>query len=190
MYTKVGHNFQSVGVLEFDASLGNYFGYSIGMYGENCLVSFDQYYPATGQVAVYKNVNAEWTYQSTLTAPSVTSIYHDGRMFGCQISIYGTVAAISQTYSTDEAGAIYFYSLKDDAWIEDDYYLTGSINEQLGTAMAIYDGIIIAGTTNYSVNVYNLTIVSSSGAAIAPTHYPSIRPITSTTFKFTATQVI
>lgn len=130
-----------------DGAQGDFFGWSVAIDGPTALVGA---YGVTlnghqqqGAVYVFTEANGIWTQTATLTA----SDGHAFDIFGSEVSISGTVAAIGAYQYNHSHGAVYVFTGSGHSWTQkaelaaDD----GAANDCLGWSIAVANGTILAG---------------------------------------------
>ena len=98
-----------------DAAAGDYFGFSVCLYGDTALIGarYDDDNGITNSGSVYvftrSSVDGIFTQQSQLYASDAAADYH-GYPFGMAVSLYGNTALIGAKYSSQSrAGSVYAF---------------------------------------------------------------------------------
>ncbi|MBY0260912.1 MAG: FG-GAP repeat protein, partial [Phycisphaerales bacterium] len=124
-------------------------------YAEPPVVPFNQMVSqssARGEALVYRRVNGEWTFHSTLVAQTAST---DSR-FGQAVAIDGTTIAIGapeydhtdiDTFFYDKAGAVFVFTLNGSVWTEQQQILHPSAapGDLFGYAVAVKGDLLLVG---------------------------------------------
>ncbi|HEV7489162.1 MAG TPA: FG-GAP repeat protein, partial [Rhodanobacteraceae bacterium] len=130
-----------------DGAQGDFFGWSVAIDGPTALVGA---YGVTsngqeqqGAVYVFTQSNGIWTQTATLTA-------NDGHafdIFGSEVSISGTVAAIGAYQYNHSHGVVYVFTGSGSSWTQKAELVAddGAANDCLGWSVAVANGTVLAG---------------------------------------------
>ncbi|CAL6443634.1 unnamed protein product [Bathycoccus prasinos] len=162
-----------------DAAAGDYFGFSVCLYGDTALIGarYDDDNGITNSGSVYvftrASVDGILTQQSKLYA-SDAAANSDGYQFGMSVSLYGNTALIGAKYSSQSsAGSVYAFtrSSADGPFTEQSKLKPndGAENDYFGVSVSLYGDTALIGAHNdedsgtNSGSVYVFTRSSADG---------------------------
>jgi hypothetical protein len=139
---------------------GFVFGVSVAVDGNYAIVGcpYENYVGnSSGAVYIYKYNPTLLKYE--FQAKIIGSNTDAGDSFGSAVSINGDLAVVgAPQYGTYWNGAVYIFKRIEDNWVQDTMFTSTTSNEQFGTAVAITDRQLIAGSKLKSAYYFVRTI--------------------------------
>lgn len=136
-----------------DGAASDYFGWSVGIYGETIVVGASNKRVDTnntqGAAYVFTRSEGIWTEQQTLTA----SDGEGGDKFGNGISISGDTVIIGAPEKNNFRGAAYVFARQENVWNEQQKLTAsnGAAYDLFGTSVAVSGNIVVIGA--YGCNI-------------------------------------
>jgi hypothetical protein len=123
-----------------DSVLGDYFGYSVAIYGSSAVMGAYNKNSITGAAYVFVRSGTTWSEQAKLTASDGVS----GDSFGWSVAIYGSRAVVGSLNSNGSTGAAYVFVHSGTTWTQQAKLTTldGGYYDSFGASVAL------SGSTN------------------------------------------
>jgi hypothetical protein len=144
VFTRTGTTWtQQQKLLASDGSTGDYFGFSVSLYGDTALIGAVSDYIARGAAYVFTRSGTTWTQQQKLLASD--GVAEDN--FGCSVSLYGDIALIGATGDNNVKGSAYVFTRTGTTWTEQQKLLAldGATNDHFGNSASLDDDTALIG---------------------------------------------
>jgi len=140
---------QQAKLLAADGSTIDYFGYSVGIYGDTVIVGAygdDDNGSNSGSVHLFVRNNGVWTHQAKLVAPDGSA----SDAFGSSVGVYDDTVIIGANVDDDNgshSGSVHVFVRYNGVWTHQAKLLApdGSAADDFGRSMGIYGDTVIIG---------------------------------------------
>ncbi|TMC93736.1 MAG: hypothetical protein E6J12_00570 [Chloroflexi bacterium] len=133
-----------------DSVPGDYFGYSVAIYGSSAVIGAYNKNSITGAAYAFVRSGATWSEQAKLTASDGAS----GDSFGWSVAIYGSRAVVGSLNSNFSTGAAYVFVHSGTTWTQQAKLTTldGEYNDSFGASVALSGSTSVLGAPGTNSN--------------------------------------
>jgi hypothetical protein len=172
-----------------DAATGDYFGWSVALYGDTALVGAPSKNNLQGAAYFFTGSGNSWTQQSKVIGSDVAAL----EQFGFAVALYGDTALIAANREYYNKGAAYFFTRSSGTWDEQQKLTAsdGTTGDYFGTALALDSGTGLSGALYQNGQqgaAYVYIGVASANATSTPTNTSTNTPTPTLTATATSTR--